>query len=331
MKRRTFLRLAAGAAALPATLAATCRSAPAQTWPSRPITLVMPTAAGGAMDAFTRIVADRMRVHLGQAVVVENISGANGSIGVGRVARAAPDGYTLIVGNWNSQVANGALYTLQYDVLKDFEPISMIASFPQLIIARPSMPADDLRGLIAWLKVSPQTASLGIPGVGSVAHISGVFFENVTGARFAYVPYRGTAAPLEDLAAGRIDMMFNAPAQSLPQARAGRIKAYAVMAPTRLPAAPEIPTVDEAGLPGFYFSLWFGLWAPKGTPRDVIARLNAAVADALAEPAVRQKIDEQGMEFPSPAQQTPAGLGAFYRAEIDKWWPIIKAAGIKGE
>jgi len=327
MQRRTFLRLVASAAAFPAGW----RTANAQIYPSRTITLVMPTAAGGAMDAFTRIIAEQMRVRLGQAVVVENISGANGSIGVGRVARAAPDGYTLIVGKWNSQVANGALYTLQYDLLKDFEPISMIASFPQLIIARPTMPPDDLRGLIAWLKASPQKASLGIPGVGSVAHISGVFFENVTGARFQFVPYRGTAAPLEDLAAGRIDMMFNAPAPSLPQVRAGRIKAYAVMAPTRLPAAPEIPAVDEAGLPGFYFSLWFGLWAPKGTPMDIVARLNEAVDDTLAEPAIRQKIAEQSMELPSRAQQTPAGLGAFHRAEIDKWWPIIKAAGIKGE
>jgi tripartite-type tricarboxylate transporter receptor subunit TctC len=327
MQRRTFLCLAASAAALPAGW----RIASAQTWPNRPITLVMPTAAGGAMDAFTRIIADRMRVRLGQAVVVENISGANGSIGVGRVARAAPDGYTLIIGNWNSQVANGALYSLQYDLLKDFEPISLIASFPQLIIARPTMPSDDLRGLIAALKASPQNASLGIPGIGSVAHISGVFFEDVTGVRFQFVPYRGTAAPLEDLAAGRIDMMFNAPAPSLPQVRAGLIKAYAVMAPTRLPAAPDIPTVDEAGLPGFYFSLWFGLWAPRGTPGDVIARLNAAVVDTLAEPAIHQKIAEQSMELPPPAQQTPAGLGAFHRAEIDKWWPIIKAAGIKGE
>jgi tripartite-type tricarboxylate transporter receptor subunit TctC len=207
----------------------------------------------------------------------------------------------------------------------------MIASFPQLIIARPSMPPDDLRGLIAWLKASPQRASLGIPGVGSVAHISGVFFENVTGVRFQFVPYRGTAAPLEDLVAGRIDMMFNAPAPSLPQVRAGRIKAYAVMAPARLPAAPEIPTVDEAELPSFYFSLWFGLWAPRGTPKDVMDRLNAAVVGTLAEPAVRQKIAEQSMELPPRAQQTPAGLDAFHRAEIRKWWPIIKAAGIKGE
>jgi tripartite-type tricarboxylate transporter receptor subunit TctC len=327
MNRRTFLRFSASVAALPAAR----RPAQAQAYPSHAITLVVPTAAGGAMDSVTRIIAERMRVLLGRAVVVENISGANGNIGVGRVARAAPDGYTLIVGNWNSQVANGALYTLQYDVLKDFEPISLIASFPQLIIARPSMPADDLAGLIAWLKANPGKASLGIPGVGSIAHVSGVFFQSTTGVHFQFVPYRGTPAAMEDLAAGRIDMMFDAPAPSLPQVSAGRIKAYAVMAGNRLAAAPEIPTVDEAGLPGFYFSLWFGLWAPKGTPQDVIARLNDAVVSTVTEPSMRQKIAERGMEIPPRAQQTPEALGAFHRAEIEKWWPIIKAAGIKGD
>ena len=327
MNRRTFLRFSASAAALPAAR----RTAQAQAYPSHTITLVVPTAAGGAMDSVTRIIAERMRMPLGQAVVVENISGANGNIGVGRVARAAPDGYTLIVGNWNSQVANGALYTLPYDVLKDFEPISLIASFPQLIIARPSMPADDLAGLIAWLKANPGKASLGIPGVGSIAHVSGVFFQNTTGVHFQFIPYRGTPPAMEDLVAGRIDMMFDAPAPSLPQVSAGRIKAYAVMAGTRLAAAPEIPTVDEAGLPGFYFSLWFGLWAPKGTPKDVIARLNDAVVSTMAEPSIRQKIAERSMEIPPRAQQTPEALGAFHRAEIEKWWPIIKAAGIKGE
>jgi tripartite-type tricarboxylate transporter receptor subunit TctC len=328
MKRRLhFLSLTAIVLAL----AALSPIAQAQTYPSRTITLVVPTAAGGAMDSVTRIMAERMRVPLGQAVVVENISGANGNIGVGRVARAAPDGYTLIVGNWNSQVANGALYTLQYDLLKDFEPISLIASFPQLIIARTSMPAHDLAGLIAWLKANPNKASQGIPGVGSIAHVSGVFFQNTTGTRFQFVPYRGTAPAMEDLAAGRIDMMFDAPAPSLPQVRAGRIKAYAVMASTRLAAASEIPTVDEAGLPGFYFSLWFALWAPKGTPKDVIARLNDAVVNTLAEPSIRQKIADQSMEIPPRAQQTPEALGAFHRAEIEKWWPVIKAVGIKGE
>jgi tripartite-type tricarboxylate transporter receptor subunit TctC len=327
MRRRTLLRFAASAAALPAAW----RFAAAQAFPSHTITLVVPTAAGGAMDSVTRMIAERMRAPLGQAVVVENISGANGSIGVGRVARAAPDGYTLIVGNWHSQVANGALYTLQYDVLKDFEPISLIASFPQLIIARSSMPADDLAGLIAWSKANPQKASMAIPGVGSIAHVSGVFFQNTIGARFQFVPYRGSAPALEDLAAGHVDVMFDAPGTALPQVRAGRIKAYAVMADRRLAAAPEIPAVDEAGLPGFHFSLWFGLWAPKGTPKEVIARLNEAVVDTLADPAIHQRIVQQSMEIPLRAQQTPEGLGDFHKAEIEKWWPIIEQAGIKGE
>src|SRR5580692_3795506 len=226
-----------------------------QTYPLRPITMVVPTAAGGAMDTFARFMAERMRASLGQPVVVESVGGANGRIGVGRVARATPDGYTLLVGNWNSQVANGALYALQYDLLNDFEPISLISSFPQLIVARNTMPATDLAGLIAWLQANPDKASEGIPGVGSIAHVSGVFFQNVTGTRFQFVPYRGTAPAMQDLVAGRIDLMFDAPASSLPQMRAGRIKAYAVMSESRLAAAPEIPTVDEAGLPGFHFSL----------------------------------------------------------------------------
>jgi tripartite-type tricarboxylate transporter receptor subunit TctC len=306
-------------------------TARAQTYPAHPITMVVPTAAGGAMDTFARSMAERMRVSLGQPVIVESVGGANGNIGVGRVARATPDGYTLLVGNWNSQVANGALYSLQYDLLKDFEPISLISSFPQLIVARNTMPANDLTGLIAWLKANPDQASEGIPGVGSIAHVSGVFFQNITGTRFQFVPYRGTAPAMQDLVAGRTDIMFDAPASSLPQVRAGRIKAYAVMSEDRLPAAPEIPTVDEAGLPGFHFSLWFALWAPKGTPKDAIAKLNDAVVSTLADPVVRQKLSDQSMELLPREQQTPEALANFHKAEVEKWWPIIKAAGIKGE
>ena len=327
MPRRRFLHLAAAAAALPAVSRVTW----AQTYPSRTITMVVPTAAGGAMDTFARFMAERMRVSLGQSVVIENIGGANGSIGVGRVARAAPDGYTLIVGNWNSQVANGALYALQYDLLKDFEPIALISSFPQLIVAKNTMPASDLDGLIAWLKANPGTASEGIPGVGSIAHVSGVFFQNITGTRFQFIPYRGTAPAMQDLVAGRIDMMFDAPGSSLPQVHASRIKAYAVMSANRLAAAPDIPTVDEAGLPGFHFSLWFALWAPKGTPRDAIAKLNDAVVNSLADPTTRQKLADESMEVLPHEQQTPEALGTFHKAEIEKWWPIIKAAGIKGD
>jgi tripartite-type tricarboxylate transporter receptor subunit TctC len=312
-------------------LMATSPTARAQTYPSRPITMVVPTAAGGAMDTFARFMAERMQVSLGEPVIVESVGGANGRIGVGRVARATPDGYTLLVGNWNSQVANGVLYSLQYDLLKDFEPISLISSFPQLIVARSTIPANDLTGLIAWLKANPDQASEGIPGVGSIAHVSGVFFQNITGTRFQFVPYRGTAPAMQDLVAGRTDMMFDAPASSLPQVRAGRIKAYAVMSGDRLPAAPGIPTVDEAGLPGFHFSLWFGLWAPKGTPKDAIAKLNDAVVSTLADPVIRQKLTDQSMELLPREQQTPQALADFHKAEIEKWWPIIKAAGIKGE
>jgi tripartite-type tricarboxylate transporter receptor subunit TctC len=325
--RRQFLHLAVGAAALPAT----ARRARAQAYPSRPITMVVPTAAGGAMDTFARFMAERMRVSLGQPVIIESVGGANGNIGVGRVARAAPDGYTLLVGNWNSQVANGALYTLPYDLLKDFEPIALISSFPQLIVARNTLPATDLAGLIAWLRANPDQGSQGIPGVGSIAHVSGVFFQNITGTRFQFVPYRGTPPAMQDLIAGRIDLMFDAPASSLPQVHAGRIKGYAVMSATRLTAAPEIPTVDEAGLPGFHFSLWFGLWAPKGTPKDIIATLNAAVVTTLADPTIRGKLADQSMEILPAEQHTPEALGSFHKAEIEKWWPIIKAAGIKGE
>jgi tripartite-type tricarboxylate transporter receptor subunit TctC len=283
------------------------------------------------MDTFARFMAERMRVSLGQSVVIENIGGANGNIGVGRVARAKPDGYTLIVGNWNSQVANGAMYALQYDLLKDFEPIALISSFPQLIVAKNTTPASDLTGLIAWLKANPDTATEGIPGVGSIAHVSGVFFQNITGARFQFIPYRGTAPAMQDLVAGRIDMMFDAPASSLPQVHANRIKAYAVMSGNRLAAAPEIPTVDEAGLPGFHFSLWFALWAPKGTPKNAIAKLNDAVVNSLADPTVRQKLADESMEVLPREKQTPEALAAFHKAEIEKWWPIIKAAGIKGD
>jgi tripartite-type tricarboxylate transporter receptor subunit TctC len=327
MPRRRFLRLAAAASALPAV----SRVAWAETYPSRTITMVVPTAAGGAMDTFARFMAERMRVSLGQSVVIENVGGANGSIGVGRVARAAPDGYTLIVGNWNSQVANGALYALQYDLLKDFEPIALISSFPQLIVAKNAIPPSDLTGLIAWLKANPDTASEGIPGVGSIAHVSGVFFQNITGTRFQFIPYRGTALAMQDLVAGRIDMMFDAPGSSLPQVHAGRIKAYAVMSANRLAAAPDIPTVDEAGLPGFHFSLWFALWAPKGTPKDAIAKLNDAVVNSLADPTTRQKLADESMEVLPRDRQTPEALGTFHKAEIEKWWPIIKAAGIKGD
>ena len=302
--RRQILRLAVGAAALPAA----SRIAGAQAYPTRPITMVVPFAAGGGADVIGRILIDRMRVSLGQPVIIENVSGANGSIGVGRVARAAPDGYTLVIGNWQTHVANGAVYPLQYDLLNDLEPISLIVSNPLLIAAKKTMPANQLGALVAWLKANLEKASLGTSGVGSVGHVSGIFFQNITGTRFQFVPYRGAGLVMQDLIAGQIDMMIETPAISLPQLRAGSIKVYAVAAESRLAAAPDIPTVDEAGLPGFYFSSWTGLWSPKGTPKNVIMKLNAATVDALAAPAVRSRLADLGPEIFPREQQTPEAL-----------------------
>ena len=265
LSRRKYLRLAvAAAAALPTTP----RVARAQAFPRRPITMVVPYAAGGPTDALARVLAERMTASLGQPLVVENISGANGSIAVGRVARAAPDGYTVCLGVWNTHVSNGALYSLQYDVMNDFEPISLVASFSSMIAARKSIPANDLREFIAWLKANPNTASQGSAGAGSLGHIGGVYFQNVTGTRIQHVPYRGSAPAMQDLVAGQIDMMIDAPVVILPLVRAGTIKAFAVLAEHRLAQAADVPTADEAGLPGFRLSNWFGLWAPKGASKE---------------------------------------------------------------
>jgi tripartite-type tricarboxylate transporter receptor subunit TctC len=273
--------------------------------------------------------AQHMRTSLGQNVIVENVAGANGNIGVGRVARAAPDGYTISIGHWSTHVVNGAVYPLPYDLLKDFEPISLIATNSYLIVAKNAVQANDLKSFIAWLKANPDKASEGTAGPGSPQHVSGVFFQNATGTRFQFVPYRGAAPAMQDLLAGQIDMIIDDPTNSLPQVRAGKIKAFAVTARSRLAAAPDIPTVDEAGLPGFYFSRWHALWAPRGTPKDVIAKLNTAVVGALADPAVRSRLADLGQEIFPREQQTPQALGAYHKAEIEKWWPMIKAAGIK--
>jgi tripartite-type tricarboxylate transporter receptor subunit TctC len=303
----------------------------AQVYPSHPITIVVPFAAGGPTDVIARTMAQHMRASLGQSVIVENVTGANGNIGVGKVARAAPDGYTISIGHWSTHVVNGAVYPLPYDLLKDFEPVSLIATNSYLIVAKNAVPAGDLKSFIAWLKVNPNKASEGTAGAGSPQHVSGVFFQNATGTRFQFVPYRGAAPAMQDLMAGEIDMIIDDPTSSLPQVRAGRIKAFAVTAKSRLAAAPDIPSVDEAGLPGFYFSRWHALWVPRGTPKEVISTLNAAVVGALADPTVRSRLADLGQEIFPREQQTPAVLGAYHKAEIEKWWPIIKAAGIKVE
>jgi len=325
------LRTTALASLAIAAVLATAPDTRADTFPSRPITIVVPFPAGGPTDTVARILAEPMRVALGQAIIIENVTGAAGTIGTGNVARAAPTGYTLSVGFLGTHVLNGALYKLPYDVLQDFEPIALLASNPQLIVAKRAMPAKDLRELIDWLKANPDKASQGTAGVGSPAHVSGAFFQSATGTRFAFVPYRGAAPAMQDLIGGQVDLMFDQASNSLPHVRNGKIKVYAVTANTRLAAAPEIPTVDEAGVPGFYASVWTGMWAPKGTPRDVIGKLNTAVVNALADPRVRRRFTDLGQEIPPRDQQSPEALHAFQKAEIDKWWPIIKAAGIKAE
>jgi tripartite-type tricarboxylate transporter receptor subunit TctC len=308
-----------------AAICANAEPASAQPYPSHPVTMIVPLAAGGPIDAIARIVAEGMSASLGQPVIVENVTGASGSLGVGRVARAKPDGYTISLGYLGTHVFNGAAFPLPYDVLNDFEPVSLLVSNPLVIVARKTMPAKDLPELIAWLKANPGKASEGTTGPGSSSYVAGIYFQKETGTRFQSVPYRGSALIMQDLLAGRIDLMIDYAANSVPQIGFGTIKAYAVTAPSRLPTAPDIPTVDEAGLPGFYMSAWEGVWAPKGTPKDVIGKLNAAIVAALANPSARRQLAELGQEIYPREQQTPEALAALQQAEIKKWWPIIKA------
>jgi tripartite-type tricarboxylate transporter receptor subunit TctC len=328
LPRRRFLHLAAGATALP-TVSRFARAQAA--YPLRPITIVVPFVAAGALDVLGRILAERMRAPLGQTIIVENVPGASGSLGVGRVARAAPDGYTLVIGYWGTHVANGAVYALPYDVQGDFEPISLTVTIPMVIVSKNAAPAKNLPELIGWLKANPDKASAGTTGMGGIEHIGGLLFQSITGTRFQFVPYRGAAPAMQDLVAGQIDLMIVNLTTSLPQVRDGNIKAFAVAAKTRLSAAPDIPTADEAGLPGFYVTGWLGLWAPKGTPKDVISKLNFAAVTALADPTVRTPLADLGMEIFPRDQQTPEALAAYQKAEIEKWWPIIKTANIIGE
>jgi tripartite-type tricarboxylate transporter receptor subunit TctC len=283
------------------------------------------------MDSIARIVAERMRTPLSQPIIVDNATGASGTIGVGRVARATADGYTLLYGAWATQVVNGAVYALPYDLIDDFEPIALTSITPWLIAAKYGVPANDLLALIDWLKANPDRVSAGTSGAGGPGHIGGVLFQKLSGTHFQFVPYRGMAPAMQDLVSGQIDLMIADPASAIPQFRANRIKIFAVTANSRLAAAPDIPTVDEAGLPGFYLAPWHGIWAPKGTARIIVEKLNAAVVDALADPGARQRLIDLGSNPPPPEQQTPEALRAFHKAEIEKWWPIIKAANIRVE
>jgi tripartite-type tricarboxylate transporter receptor subunit TctC len=300
-----------------------------ETYPSRPIMMVLPFAAGGPTDTLARVIAARMQTSLGQPVIIENVTGAAGTLGVGRVARAAPDGYTISVGPMNSHVLTGAIYNLSFDVLKDLEPVALLANNPSVVVSRKDVPARDLVELIAWVKANQDKVLVGTSGVGAATHLGGILFENLTGARVQFVPYRGAAPAMQALMGGQIDLIFDQLSNSLPQVRAGTARAYAVMAQTRAAVAPDIPTVDEAGLPKFYLPVWHGMWVPKGTPKDIVDRLNKAVVESLADPTVRQRLADIGQEVYPREQQTPEALGAYHKAEVEKWWPIIKAADIK--
>ena len=324
-------RAALRALALAALAIAGAVPATAQPFPARPLNMIVPFAPGGPTDTIGRIIAERVRAPLGQPVIIENVTGAGGSIGVGRVVRAAPDGYTISIGNSSSHVFNGAIYSLQYDLLNDLEPVALLCSQPLLIVAKKAMPADDLKRLIAWLQANPDKASQGTPGAGTAAHITGAFFQKQTGTRFAFVPYRGTGPAMQDLIAGQIDFMIDTPTNSLPHVRAGAIKVYAVTDTHRLAAAPDIPTVDEAGLSGLYALNWQAVFVPKGTPKDVVTRLNSAIVTALGDATVRRRLTGIGQEIFPREQQTPEALAAYQKAEIEKWWPIVKEANIKAE
>jgi tripartite-type tricarboxylate transporter receptor subunit TctC len=317
--------------AVTACLAVLATSAAAQPYPTRPITAIVPASAGGPTDTIGRIVMARVQQTLGQTIIIENVGGASGTIATSRVVRADPDGYTLIIGGVNHFVVNGAVYPLTYDLVQDFAPISMLAAGPMLVMSRKSLPAKNLAELIAWLKAKPEGVTFGTGGLASPPHISGLSLQTVTGNKFQFVPFRGSAPALQMVLGGQLDIIIDQASAALSIAKSGGVRVYAVTAPHRLASAPDIPSVDEAGLPGFHVSIWQGVWAPKGTPKEIIARLNAAIAGALADPAVQKRLAEVGQELPTQDQMTPQGFGAFHKAEMEKWTPIIKAANIKPE
>lgn len=301
----------------------------AETWPAHPITIVVPFAAGGPSDAMARILGERMKQSLGEVLLIENVTGAGGSIGVGRAVRSAPDGYTISFGHLGTHVANGAIYKLGYDLVADLEPVVLLPSNPMIIVSKNAVPAKSLKELLAWLKSRPQPPTAGTAGAGSGSHIAGLYFENVSGIKLQYVPYRGTGPALNDLVAGQIDIIVDQTSNSINQVRAGNIRAYAVTDSKRVANAPDVPTVDEAGLPGFHMTLWSGLWVPKGTPKEIVAKLNAAAVEAMADPAVQKQLENLGLQMPPKDQLAPEALGAWQKAEIAKWWPMIKAANVK--
>ena len=303
----------------------------AQTYPARQITMMVPSVAGGPTDAIARLIAERMQASLGQPVVIENMGGAGGTIGMTRLARAGADGYTIGIGHWAHYVLSGAIYKVQYDLLRDFEPVALISTGPQVIVTRKDFPANDLNELINWLRANPGKANAGTGAASSPPNVFGVQFQKLTGSRFESVPYRGSGPALQAMMAGQIDLMIDLASNSAPQINTGTIKAFAVTAPHRLAAIPAVPTVDEAGLPGFYASVWHAMWAPRGTPKSHIDKINAAVVEALSDPALSKRLVDLGQQIPSREQQTPEALGKFHRAEIEQWWPIIRSSGIKAE
>jgi tripartite-type tricarboxylate transporter receptor subunit TctC len=324
--RKYYLSLAAAILAMAWTAAAE-----AQTYPSKSVTMIVPFPAGGATDTLGRFLAEKMRERLGQPVIIENVAGAGGSIGVGRAVRAPADGYVIQIGTSTTNMLLGGLYSLQFDLINDLDPIVLIANEPLMIVAKKALPAKDLKELIAWMTANPDKASIGIPAVGGTGHLAGLSFLKETGTKAQFIPYRGNGPALQDLVAGNIDMQIEPASNFYGQLKAGTVKAFAITSAQRVGAAPDVPTTAEAGLPAFRASLWYGLWAPKGTPKEIVAKLNATMLNVFDDAAVKKRFAELGLSSPARDQQSPDALRAFQKSEAAKWWPIIKAANIQGK